>query len=83
MILPDALNSARSLAVLVPATLTDTDWPVASFIWLATVRFHTRSYRRSSSLFRPAADACRGVRNRSPAGRIASCASWAFFTLLT
>ncbi len=82
MTLPDAPNSARSLALLVPATRTETDSPVASFIWLATVRFHTRSYSLSSSLFRPPAATRCGVRNRSPAGRIASCASCAFFTLL-
>ncbi len=53
--------------------------PVASTIWDATVRFHTSSYRRSSSPWR-VCDASSGVRNTSPAGRIASCASCAFFT---
>ncbi len=82
MILPEAPNSARSPADDRPATFTDTDSPVASFICEATVRFQIRSYSRSSSPRRPARWASGGVRNRSPAGRIASCASWAFFTLL-
>ena len=58
---------------------TLTDSPVASFICEATVRFQISSYSRNSS---PLSPVCAGVRNRSPAGRIASCASWAFFTLL-
>ena len=79
MTLPDAPNSAFSPALDRPATRTDTDSPVASFICEATVRFHTSSYRRNSSPDRPV---WAGVRNRSPAGRIASCASCALFTLL-
>ena len=43
MTLPDAPNSARSPADERPATRTDTDSPVASFIWEATVRFQTSS----------------------------------------
>ena len=39
-----------------------------------------RSYRRASSDSTSRATAS-GVRKLSPAGRIASCASWAFFTL--
>ena len=79
MILPDAPNSTFSPVADCPATRTVTDSPVASFICEATVRFHTRSYRRSSS---PDSLVWAGVRNLSPAGRIASCASWALFTLL-
>ncbi len=54
--------------------------PIASFIWDATVRFQISSYRRNSSLCRPVSA---GVRNASPDGRIASCASCAFLTLLS
>ena len=49
MTLPVAPNSARSLPVEMPATRTETDSPVASFIWEATVRFQISSYRRRSS----------------------------------
>ena len=80
--MPEAANSASSPADERPLTRTETDSPVASFIWEATVRFQISSYRRSSSPDSPARAACGGVRKRSPAGRIASCASWAFFTLL-
>ena len=76
---PDAPNSASSPELDRPATRTETDSPVASFICEATVRFHTRSYSRSSS---PVSLVWAGVRNLSPAGRIASCASCALFTLL-
>ena len=79
MILPVAVNSASSPSEDIPVTRTLTDSPVASFICEATVRFQISSYSRNSS---PARPVCTGVRNRSPAGRIASCASWAFFTLL-
>ena len=81
MTLPVAPNSARSLPVEVPATRTETDSPVASFICEATVRCQISSYRRRSS-----EDSSErtwfGVRKLSPAGRMASCASCAFFTLL-
>ncbi len=43
MIFPDAPNSASSPAEVRPDTRTDTDSPVASFIWDATVRFQTSS----------------------------------------
>ena len=49
MTLPLAPNSARSPAVDVPATRTDTDSPVASFICEATVRCQISSYSRRSS----------------------------------
>jgi hypothetical protein len=55
-------------------------WPRASDICDATVRFQTRSYNLSSSALSSRAT-CSGVRKLSPAGRIASCASCAFFTL--
>src|SRR5215510_1585508 len=54
MILPDAANSASSPADERPLTRTETDSPVASFIWEATVRFQISSYRRSSSPDSPA-----------------------------
>ncbi len=79
MILPEAPNSAVSPAVDWPVTRTETDWPAASFIWLATVRFQISSYSRNWS---PDRRVSPGVRNVSPDGRIASCASWAFLTLL-
>ncbi len=49
MTLPVAPNSARSPAVEVPATRTDTDSPVASFICEATVRCQISSYSRRLS----------------------------------
>ena len=79
MTLPDAENSAVSPALESPVTRIVTEWPVASFIWQATVRFQISSYSRKSSPRRPVSA---GVRKLSPAGRTASCASWAFFTLL-
>jgi hypothetical protein len=85
MILPDAANSASSRADESPVIRTDTDSPVASFICDATVRFQISSYSRDSSPDSPALvapETSAGVRKRSPAGLIASCASWAFLTLL-
>ena len=85
MTLPLAENSAsRAGAPSAPADApTSRTWalvPVASVIWEATVRFQIMSYSRNSS---PDSDrdASSGVRNDSPAGRMASWASWAFFTL--
>ena len=43
MTLPVEPNSARSPALGVPATRTETDSPVASFICEATVRFQISS----------------------------------------
>ncbi len=60
---------------------TETDSPVASGIWLAIVRFQINSYSAASSL-PTSRDTWAGVFHVSPAGRIASCASCAFFTLL-
>ena len=65
-----------------PATRTDTDSPVASFICEATVRCQISSYSRRSSEDRWSLATWAGVRKLSPAGRMASCASWAFLTLL-
>jgi hypothetical protein len=76
---PVALNSTASPALDVPPTFTLTDSPTASFIWDATVRCQISSYSRNSS---PRSPVSPGVRNSSPDGRIASCASCAFFTLL-
>ena len=56
-----------------------TVWPVASAIWLASVRCQISRYSASSwPLSSPAT--CCGERN-GVVGRIASCASCAFFTL--
>ncbi len=55
--------------------------PRASAIWLATVRFQIRSYSRNSSGFNSPRSAS-GSAKGWPAGRIASCASWAFLTLV-
>ena len=82
MTLPVAPNSARSLPVEVPATRTETDSPVASFICEATVRCQISSYRRRSSEDSSVLATWAGVRKLSPAGRMASCASCAFLTLL-
>ena len=57
---------------------TVTRCSLASAIWEAMVRIQISSYRRNSS---PRSPVWAGVRKFSPAGRIASCASWAFFTL--
>ncbi len=79
MVRPDAANVA-STSGAVAAMRTDTLRPVASAIWEATVRFQMRSYRRRS-LPESSRLSESGVRNESPAGRMASCASCAFFTL--
>ena len=80
MIVPDAENSAsRPSAATAPRRIVAV-WPRASAICEATVRFQMRSYSaKSSPRTSPATSA--GVRNESPAGRTASCASCAFFTL--
>ena len=80
MTVPDAPNSVSSPADEVPAMRSDTVWPAASFICEAIVRIQISSYSASSSRFSSPAS-CFGVRNASPAGRIASCASCAFLTL--
>ena len=57
---------------------TVTVWPVASAIWLASVRCQISRYNASSWPLSSAASCC-GGRN-GVVGRIASWASWAFFT---
>ena len=87
MTVPLAANSAIALGGVAdvavgPAWMpTDAVCPRASAIWLATVRFQIRSYS-FQSLPRSVPSSSLGVRNTSPAGRTASCASCAFFDLL-
>ena len=77
---PLVVNTTDSDADDVPLIRTDTVVPTASAICEARVRCQISSYRRNSSAESwPANDP--GVRNVSPDGRIASWASWAFFTL--
>ena len=73
------VHGARRSAPARASIRTVIDWPSASFIWEATVRIQISSYSRNWS---PVSRVWAGVRKVSPAGRIASCASWAFFTLL-
>ncbi len=77
MIVPDALNSTAWWAADSAPIFTVDVVPLASFIWLATVRFQISSYMRNSSP-RSSDWTLAGVRKRSPDGRIASCASCAF-----
>ena len=79
MVRPELLNTTSSPVVAVAPMRIDTELPLASFICEAIVRFQISSYSRSSSPDRPV---CLGVVNFSPAGRMASCASCAFLTLL-
>ena len=81
MTFPLALHSASvPSAVRAPSRIVELV-PRASAIWLATVRCQISSYSRSSSPETSRASSP-GVRNTSPDGRMASCASCAFFTLL-
>ena len=76
-------SRGQSVSVRIGANTSDgtrTDWPRASTIWEATVRFQMRSYRASESP-RSSRLSDSGVRNVSPAGRMASWASCAFLTL--
>jgi hypothetical protein len=59
---------------------TEIELPTASVICDATVRRQISSYSRNSSPLSSLATSP-GARNESPAGRMASCASCAFFTL--
>ena len=80
MVRPEALNvQVASPAGAVIRTVRVR--PRASTICEATVRCQISSYSRNSSE-RPPRDPARlpGVRNASPDGRMASCASWAFLT---
>jgi len=80
MVRPDVVNTTASPAEDSPAIRTDTVVPTASAICEASVRCQISSYRRNSSDESWFAT-WPGVRNVSPAGRIASCASCAFLTL--
>jgi len=76
---PEAANSTSSSLADVAPMRSETVRPTASSICEASVRFQTRSYSACSS--RESSDfTSSGVRNVSPAGRMASCASWAFAT---
>ncbi len=77
---PLVANSASSPLVDTAPSRTVTLWPTASAICDATVRIHTSSYSRRWSPWSPV---CSGVRKLSPAGRMASWASWAFLTFLS
>jgi hypothetical protein len=77
---PDAANVTSSPVAAVPAIRTVTVVPRASAICEATVLCQINSYSRKSSPSTSRA-ICPGVRNVSPDGRIASCASCAFLTL--
>ncbi len=76
MTVPDAENRTSVPSDAVAPRRTDAVCPRASAICEATVRFQISSYNRNWS-----PDSSRatwaGVRKWSPAGRIASCASWA------
>ncbi len=85
MTVPLVVNSAAVGAAL-PASdtcaerVTVSVEPLASAIWLATVRFQINSYNANSPCVSfPLREL--GRWNTSPAGRIASCASWAPFDL--
>ena len=74
MIVPLAENSTSRPSPEVAPKRIVAVVPRASAIWLAIVRFQIKSYKANSSpTSSPATSA--GVRNTSPAGRIASCAS--------
>ena len=73
--------TAEAPAAMSPDSRRRTVSPVASVIWEATVRRHTISYT-SASDFGNSRRTSSGWRNRSPAGRMASWASWALRTLL-
>jgi hypothetical protein len=77
---PLAANSASWPSGVVGAEPDGCGDAAASAICEATVRCQISSYSRSSSPDSSRASSP-GVRKTSPDGRIASCASWAFFTL--
>ena len=79
--MPLAVNSASRPSSVRAPTRSCTVSPVQSVIWLASVRFHTSSYSRASG-FGTCLATVFGSAKASPAGRMASWASWAFFTLL-
>lgn len=91
MVRPDAPNVQRPVSVISPVVAsvidsrcgsvapmrTVTVSPTASFICEASVRLQISSYSRKASPLNPVSA---GAAKCSPAGRIASCASCAFFT---
>ena len=81
MTVPDAVNSASVPSAAVAPSLTVVVATCASAICEATVRFQMRSYSANSSAL-SSPETSPGVRKTSPAGRMASWASCAFFTLL-
>ena len=76
---PAVPNSASRPSAAVAPSRTETVSPRASAICEATVRFQTSSYSAYSSRSSSPRTSS-SVRKRSPAGRIASCASCAFLT---
>ena len=77
--MPDAENSTSRPSDAPAPSRTVVVASRASAIWEAIVRFQISSYSaNSSALTRPASSP--GRANESPAGRIASWASWAFLT---
>ena len=81
MVRPEASNSTSVPSSTVVPARTLVDSPRAGAIWEASVRAHTSWYTSCWSRSRTSATTSSGVRQRSPAGRIASCASWALATL--
>ena len=79
--MPAVPNSASTPEAPTAPRRTATLSPTASAICEATVRFQMSSYRRAWSPGTAPATSS-GSRNDSPAGRMASWASWAFFTRL-
>ena len=71
----------RTTRLVGRASRTVTVSPVASVICEAIVRFQISSYTSASARLTSRAT-CSGERKESPAGRMASCASWAFLTFL-
>ena len=78
MALPLAVNTWGRPSAPVAVISSVVRSSLASAIWEATVRFQISSYRRASS---GGSDSDCGRWPKS-VGRIASCASWAFLTLV-
>ena len=79
MVRPEATKVHGSPVAGAAEMVTVIERPSASVIWEAMVRIQISSYSRNWS---PVSRVWAGVRKVSPAGRMASCASWAFLTLL-
>ncbi len=75
MVRPEALKTASLPSPEVAPTRTDMLSPLASAICEATVLFHIKSYKAASSA--PTSPPSFSGVLKSPAGRMASCASWA------